>query len=88
MVRGYLLLSVACLLAVVCAQKSSLDAVDIDSVFKNERLLKNYVDCLLDKKPCSKEGSELKCECFFQGVSQKIRKPHLLLAFHRKFVSF
>jgi len=49
------------LLAVCSAQqRSALDSVDIDSVFRNERLLKHYVDCLLDKRPCSKEGAELK----------------------------
>lgn len=36
------------------------DNLDLDSIFKNDRLLRNYVDCLLGSKKCTKEGEELK----------------------------
>lgn len=36
------------------------DNVDIDQVLGNERLLKNYVDCLLDKGSCTPDAMELK----------------------------
>nr|XP_023025546.1 ejaculatory bulb-specific protein 3-like [Leptinotarsa decemlineata] len=36
------------------------DNVDLDAIIKNDRLLRNYVDCLLSKKNCTKDGEELK----------------------------
>nr|ALR72517.1 chemosensory protein 3 [Colaphellus bowringi] len=36
------------------------DKVDLDAILQNERLLRSYIDCLLDKKKCSKDGEELK----------------------------
>ncbi|XP_030749781.1 ejaculatory bulb-specific protein 3-like [Sitophilus oryzae] len=36
------------------------DNVDILEVLNNERLLKNYVNCLLDQGPCTSDGMELK----------------------------
>nr|AMP19496.1 chemosensory protein 1 [Tomicus yunnanensis] len=36
------------------------DNVDINEVVHNERLLKNYVYCLLEKGPCTPDGLELK----------------------------
>nr|AKI84384.1 CSP1 [Holotrichia parallela] len=36
------------------------DNVDIDAVISNERLLQNYIKCLLDLVVCSEDGSELK----------------------------
>lgn len=36
------------------------DSVDVDTIFRSSRLLNNYVDCLLDKKPCPPEGKDLK----------------------------
>ncbi|KAL5288372.1 hypothetical protein ACFFRR_008916 [Megaselia abdita] len=34
--------------------------LDIDSILRSPRLVTNYVDCLLNKKPCPPEGKELK----------------------------
>uniref|UniRef100_A0A310SB41 Chemosensory protein 05 n=1 Tax=Chrysomela lapponica TaxID=153811 RepID=A0A310SB41_CHRLA len=39
---------------------SKYDNVDLDAIVKNDRLLRNYVDCLLGKKKCSKDGEQLK----------------------------
>ncbi|XP_017779650.1 PREDICTED: ejaculatory bulb-specific protein 3-like isoform X2 [Nicrophorus vespilloides] len=36
------------------------DNIDIEDVIKNDRLLKNYVDCLLEKGICTPDGLELK----------------------------
>lgn len=36
------------------------DSIDVDTIFRSSRLLNNYVDCLLDKKPCPPEGKDLK----------------------------
>ncbi|XP_066263141.1 ejaculatory bulb-specific protein 3-like isoform X1 [Euwallacea similis] len=36
------------------------DNVDINDIIHNERLLKNYVFCLLDKASCTPDGLELK----------------------------
>lgn len=40
------------------------DSIDVDTIFRSSRLLNNYVDCLLDKKPCPPEGKDLKRKCF------------------------
>lgn len=41
------------------------DNVDLDEIIKNKRLLKNYVNCLLEKGKCSPDGLEVKSKFFF-----------------------
>ncbi|KAG5883692.1 hypothetical protein JTB14_007411 [Gonioctena quinquepunctata] len=36
------------------------DNVDIDAILKNDRILKNYMDCCLGKRKCTPDGEELK----------------------------
>lgn len=36
------------------------DNVDIDEILKSERLLTNYINCLLDEGPCTEDGRDLK----------------------------
>ncbi|KAG5885078.1 hypothetical protein JTB14_036647 [Gonioctena quinquepunctata] len=36
------------------------DNVDLDKILTNFRILRNYIDCCLDKKPCTADGLELK----------------------------
>nr|UMT69262.1 chemosensory protein 10 [Ophraella communa] len=36
------------------------DNVDVDSIIKSDRLLLNYVNCLLDRGKCTPDGLELK----------------------------
>lgn len=36
------------------------DNVDVDEIIKSDRLLKNYVQCLLEKGKCTPDGAELK----------------------------
>lgn len=40
--------------------ETKYDAIDIDEVLRNERLLNAYVNCLLDRYSCTKDGAELK----------------------------
>uniref|UniRef100_A0A182YS98 Uncharacterized protein n=1 Tax=Anopheles stephensi TaxID=30069 RepID=A0A182YS98_ANOST len=43
--------------------------MDIDTILGSNRLVSNYVDCLLSRKPCPPEGKDLKrkyrCVCLF-----------------------
>ena len=38
------------------------DNIDIDHIVQSKRLLTSYVNCLLEKGPCTTEGKELKSE--------------------------
>lgn len=46
------------------------DSIDVDTIFRSQRLLNNYVDCLLDKKSCPPEGKDLKRKKLFCQVGQ------------------
>nr|WJJ63296.1 chemosensory protein 11 [Pachyrhinus yasumatsui] len=39
---------------------SKFDNIDVDEILHSERLLKNYMNCLLDKGRCTPDGKELK----------------------------
>nr|QRI42712.1 chemosensory protein 17 [Agrilus planipennis] len=41
-------------------EKNKYDNIDIDAICKNKRLLLGYVNCMLDKGPCTAEGRALK----------------------------
>lgn len=49
------------------------DNLNIDLIFSS-RLLKLYVDCLLDRKPCAPEGKELKRELIDAAYENCVRK--------------
>jgi Insect pheromone-binding family, A10/OS-D len=36
------------------------DSVNIDEILKSERLMSNYINCLLDDGPCTEDGRDLK----------------------------
>lgn len=38
------------------------DNVDVETVLKNDRVLGNYIKCLMDEGPCTAEGRDLKSE--------------------------
>jgi hypothetical protein len=38
------------------------DNVDVDKILNNDRVLTNYIKCLMDEGPCTSEGRELKSE--------------------------
>nr|AEE61494.1 unknown [Dendroctonus ponderosae] len=39
---------------------SKFDNVDLDQILSSDRLLRNYINCLLDKGKCTPDGIELK----------------------------
>lgn len=47
------------------------DNVDINEVVHNERLLKNYVNCLLETGSCSPDGLELKSKIVSKPVDYR-----------------
>lgn len=42
------------------AYTTKYDNIDVDQVLASKRLVNNYVQCLLDKKPCTPEAAELR----------------------------
>ncbi|KAJ8960215.1 hypothetical protein NQ318_003939 [Aromia moschata] len=52
----------AALVVAAACQKytTKYDNVDLDQIIKSDRLMKNYVDCLLDRGKCTPDGQELK----------------------------
>lgn len=54
------LVFVAVSLAAEVKYTTKYDNVDLDEVIKSDRLLKNYVNCLLEKGNCTPDGAELK----------------------------
>ena len=44
---------------------TKFDDVNLDEILKSDRLLQNYFDCLMDTKPCTPGGTELKSKFFF-----------------------
>lgn len=50
------------MIAVAVSQKVSprLDNVNIEAVLSNDRVLTNYIKCLLDQGACTREGRDLK----------------------------
>lgn len=59
---AFLLVVAALYVDGACVEKytTKYDSFDIDSVLSNRRLLESYVNCLLEKGKCTKEGVELK----------------------------
>jgi hypothetical protein len=57
-----------CLIAIVyiaaCQGEETYDVkydnVDVDEILKSERLLTNYIKCLMDEGPCTEDGRDLK----------------------------
>lgn len=60
----------ACFCAVMCQDTrdmsampkydSRYDYLDVDAIFTNKRLVRNYVDCLINSNRCTPEGKALK----------------------------
>ncbi|VVC97642.1 ejaculatory bulb-specific protein 3-like [Leptidea sinapis] len=54
---------VACLVLSVCAVEkysSKYDNFDAETLITNDRLLKSYINCFLDKGRCTSEGNDFK----------------------------
>lgn len=57
----FVLLVLAALAAAVSAQSSmALENVDVDNVLKNEKLVRRYIDCTLERGRCEQNGRDLK----------------------------
>lgn len=62
------------LCAVVCQNVNNMSALpkyderyaylDVDAIFSNKRLIRNYVDCLINSNRCTPEGKALKSKLF------------------------
>ncbi|XP_076178445.1 chemosensory protein 6 [Ptiloglossa arizonensis] len=57
-----LLLFTLFVIAFVTAEtySSKYDDIDVDRILQNERVLANYIKCMLNEGPCTNEGRELK----------------------------
>lgn len=66
-----LLFSLVCM---IMAQKypNKYDNNNIETVLSNDRVLTNYIKCLLDKGACTPEGKELKSEYIENGQKHLI----------------
>lgn len=40
------------------------DNFDVDEVLNNQRILKNYIKCMLDKGPCTPEGKDFRSKFY------------------------
>ncbi|XP_019866898.1 ejaculatory bulb-specific protein 3 [Aethina tumida] len=59
--RSFLVVLLVVVAGVVCEKYTTkYDNVDLDEIIKSDRLLKNYVNCLLEKGNCTPDGTELK----------------------------
>ncbi|KAJ8928814.1 hypothetical protein NQ314_018580 [Rhamnusium bicolor] len=60
--RNFLLAVFVALIGVVVCQKytTKYDNIDLDQIIKSDRLMKNYIDCVLDRGNCTPDGTELK----------------------------
>jgi len=77
----------AALVAVALAAKETkpaggyttkFDNVDLDQILASDRLLKNYHKCLMEKGPCTPDGTELKSE-YLSKPTKKFPKHYLTL---------
>ncbi|KAI4497824.1 hypothetical protein M0802_007150 [Mischocyttarus mexicanus] len=62
MTRYYLIFLALAVTMVIAADKYSTkyDDFDVDKVLRNDRVLTNYIRCLLGEGSCTSEGRELK----------------------------
>lgn len=52
--------TISCALLLAHGYETKYDDVDLDSILKSDRLLTNYVKCLLNEGPCTPDATELK----------------------------
>lgn len=56
--------------------------MDVDAIINSDRLLNQYVNCILDKSPCTVDGRSLKCEytiCILFRYIMIIYIPYFLI---------
>ncbi|XP_077287183.1 ejaculatory bulb-specific protein 3-like [Arctopsyche grandis] len=56
----FLLMTLSLVLAAKEKYTTKYDNVDVDRILANDRILNNYIKCMLDEGPCTAEGRELK----------------------------
>nr|AXY87876.1 chemosensory protein 7 [Subpsaltria yangi] len=56
------IVTVVTIFAVCDAQKypTRFDHINVDAILRNDRILKRYIDCVMDRGRCTAEGKELK----------------------------
>lgn len=56
------LLVLAVLAAVASAQQAplALENIDVENTLKNDKLVRRYIDCVLERGRCDRNGSDLK----------------------------
>lgn len=55
-----LIISFICVAYAEETYDTKYDNIDLNEILENDRLLKNYVNCLLNQGPCTPDGQELK----------------------------
>jgi hypothetical protein len=60
--------SIHCTIVAVFSEEyeTKYDNINLDDVLGNNRLLTNYVKCLMSEGPCTPDGSMLKSKCDFE----------------------
>lgn len=61
--KGYFLITLALLITLATAAEKypeKYDNVDVDTILGNNRVLTNYIRCMMDEGPCTAEGRELR----------------------------
>ncbi|XP_044745568.1 ejaculatory bulb-specific protein 3-like isoform X1 [Coccinella septempunctata] len=56
-------LVVTCAVLVTCEEEqydSKFDNIDLDEIFKSERLIKNYHECFMERGNCTPQGAAIK----------------------------
>ncbi|XP_060530993.1 ejaculatory bulb-specific protein 3-like [Cylas formicarius] len=56
----FLLTALICSVTADEKYTTKYDNVDFDEIVRSERLLQNYVNCLMDRGPCAPDAAELK----------------------------
>lgn len=66
-IMGLIFLGLICAAAVAQNQQytNKFDNVNIETILSNDRVLSNYIKCLLEKGACTREGRELKSKYIF-----------------------
>nr|AYN70625.1 chemosensory protein 1 [Bactrocera minax] len=54
---------------------NKFDNVDVDGVLSNNRILTNYIKCLMDKGPCTPEGRY--CKSVDEPHTKIVHQPRL-----------
>lgn len=48
--------------ATTATYETKYDGIDLDEILKSDRLLNNYLKCLMSEGPCTPDGQELKSD--------------------------